>query len=231
MNIQIKEKNGKITEYARDQNGVIHQLYPERFTYDEKYVHIYDEPDRVRKAEALQQLRLAWLMGVTADTSLTSLIDIGYGNGAFLRHCKDNTNLKLYGSDISGVDTPAGVRFIDPADWINEPASVVTFWDVLEHFPDLSFVRLIAARYIIVSMPWCHFNRTEVKYFDKTIADEDFSNWFHRKPNEHLHHFDRDSLIAMMKMYGWKCIATTNIEDLIRKRYDKNILTAAFARP
>ena len=56
-------------------------------------------------------------------------------------------------------------------------------------------------------------------------------NWKHRKPNEHLFHFDENSLKNFMNSCGYKLIEISNIEDEVRTRYDKdlpNILTGIF---
>lgn len=218
-NFEINEKDGSVTQYAIDHNGVIKQLYPKPFKYDDKYVGIYDDPERVRKSEALQRLRFGFIEAMS-DGPIESLIDIGYGNGAFLESVKATKVINsLYGYDIAGVDPPRGVTFIE--DWIHIPVDVMTMWDVFEHFPDLSFIEEVNARMLIITTPWCKFNPYETSTF---------KDWFHRKPNEHLHFFNPESLTKTMKMYGWNCIGSSNFEDMVRRRGRNNILTAAFTR-
>ena len=50
-----------------------------------------------------------------------------------------------------------------------------------------------------------------------TQNDEWFESWKHRKPDEHLWHFNRDSLNKFMERMGYVMISSTNIEDTIRK--------------
>lgn len=227
--INIKEKDGRITKYVIDINGVIKQLYPEQFNYDKNYVAIYNEPERVRKSKALQALRFSFVLAM-ATKELRSLIDIGYGNGAFLQYANANSDISLYGYDISGVKIPANVTAGFDPEWFDNKYDVMTFWDCLEHFPDLSFLRDIQAEMIVVSLPWCKYGAALLRYQNEQAAVDCFADWFHRKPNEHLHHFDRDSLLNTFAMCGWECIGTSNMEDAIRKRYHQNILTAAFVK-
>jgi hypothetical protein len=70
-----------------------------------------------------------------------------------------------------------------------------------------------------VSLPWYH-----------NISDEWFSTWKHRKPDEHLHHFDLSSLTNFMRSQGFRLVGHSNVEDTIRKSVSTlpNILTAVF---
>jgi hypothetical protein len=74
----------------------------------------------------------------------------------------------------------------------------------------------------MISLPWCHH----------PDQDEWFLNWKHRKPNEHLHHFNQRSLCAFMYDQGWSCVNHSNLEDGIRQHeHDwENILTAVFKK-
>lgn len=226
--IDIKEKDGRITQYVRDTNGVIKQLYPEKFTYDKTYIATYDTAEYARKAEALQAIRLGFVLAM-ANAKIESLIDIGYGNGAFLTHVHKHTDIALYGFDVSGVPLPSNVLAGFDNEWYINSYDVMTFWDCLEHFPDISFIKNIQAKMIVVSLPWCKVNQHSANYGEGNAAAA-FADWHHRKPNEHLHHFDRQSLLTTFLQYGWVCHGTTCMEDAIRKRYHQNILTAAFTR-
>jgi hypothetical protein len=200
-------------EYRQDKYG-IHQVNPKPFTYDATYCATYDTWSYKEKSDKLQALRLGFLLGVHGRVPKT-LADIGYGNGAFLYACKGFIP-KLYGKDISGVT----LDFIEQI-WNYVPCEVVTFHDCLEHIEDLSFLYDIPCETIIISLPWCHFPSME--WFEK---------WKHRKPNEHVHHFDPKTLEAMMLKYGWKVVAQSHHEDIVRVGMDsrENILTMGFKR-
>lgn len=233
---KIEEKDGSTTEYVVDAaTGAVHQLYPERFVYDENYCATYDTPHYKLKSQALSRVRLAVIESAWAkhfqDEPIKSLLDCGYGNGDFLRYVEVTKTIdKLYGYDISGVPIPRGVTKAEWLPTIGYDVSVMTLWDCLEHFPDISFLDDIKANMIVISLPWCPFNLTD-KTFNRMQAETTFRLWHHRKPNEHLHHFDRQALSATMKQYGWNMLFSTSVEDMIRYRgTDRNILTAAFVR-
>jgi hypothetical protein len=205
-------------KYSIDKMGVIHHVNHKPFVYDKNYVQTYDTPDYVMKNEILQALRWGFVVGSFGGTP-TTVLDFGYGNGAFLKSLP--SQVLAMGYDISGVDIP-GIRIVDEL----VSADVYTFWDALEHVPDLNFVSNLKCKIICISLPWCHFTIGGMQWFSK---------WKHRKPNEHLHHFDRFSLSNFMSSCGWEEIAYCNIEDRVRvnshaPHWASNILTMSFRR-
>lgn len=233
---KIKEKNGKVTEYVIDgKTSAIHQLFPERFVYDAKYCSTYDTPLYKLKSQALSRLRLAVCesaFGKAFKRPFHSLLDCGYGNGDFLKYVQVTEAVEtLYGHDISGVLAPYDVKQLGHiGDTSFNDIDVITFWDCLEHFPDLSFLQHLKAKALLISLPWNHFNADHNRK-GRDIAITNFESWHHRKPNEHLHHFDKFALVATLKLYGWELIFSNNMEDMVRDRAPYNILTAAFQRP
>ena len=102
----------------------------------------------------------------------------------------------------------------------DECYDVITFFDSLEHFEDIEFVKDLKCRVVCISVPYCH-----------NKSDEWFENWKHRRPNEHLWHFDKDSLVKFMERMGFVLCSYSNLEDTIRKNPDQeepNILTCIF---
>lgn len=227
--IDIKEKDGSITKYFHDQNGVIKQLYPKPFVYDSNYVAVYDTPLYKKRSLALQRLRVSIIEALLPKDMISddlSLLDCGYGNGDFLRYAKESKAFQyLFGHDVSDVEPPSGIGFIK--DILRSTMDIITFWDCLEHFPEISWLADLPAKMIVLSLPHCHHNA--IQWDSRGIW---FTDWHHRKPNEHIYHFDKASLIKTMNMYGWKCISFGNPEDIIRTPRDfrTNILTAAFIR-
>ena len=74
----------------------------------------------------------------------------------------------------------------------------------------------------LISVPNCHYTN-----------DGWFENWKHRRPDEHLWHFNKKSLDKFMERMGYVMISSTNLEDTIRKNNDqeeKNILTCVFKK-
>ena len=71
---------------------------------------------------------------------------------------------------------------------------------------------------------------TASKTLDKIIW---FEKWKHRRPDEHLWHFDKDSLVNFMERMGYIMVSCSNLEDTIRKnphQEETNILTCVFKK-
>lgn len=186
--------------YETDRFGVIHQVPPTITTvYDKRYVEDRYESYGV-KTRGMAALRL----GFMAKTILSEycFCDVGYGNGQFLELIND-FGFRTYGLDISGYPIPKGS---EKAGSITEPFDVLTFFDSLEHFPSLDFLAEVKAVHICVTAPECHWKSTS----------KEFMNWKHRRPGEHIHHFNRYSLAKLMKSHGYMQMMVDNIEDAIR---------------
>jgi len=184
--------------------------------YDVKYVNDrYNSYGELSKR--MSYLRYSYIIGAIGHVP-DSILDVGYGNGDFLNLCKDSIK-NCYGYDVSNYPLPKGVEYV--SDMFSSEYDVITFFDSLEHFHDINFVKDLKAKYVVVSVPWCH-----------NFSDEWFSNWKHRREDEHIFHFNESSLIEFMKDMGYEKIASSNIEDIIRKGVDEhpNILTAIFKK-
>ena len=204
-------------EYQVSDIGVISQVKPVPFKYDVNYVDTYNTEAYKRQSEILQALRLGF---VTAShgRSPQSLIDYGYGNGAFLLTAKQAIP-EVYGLDVTGIQVK-GCEIISEL----KEVEVITFFDSLEHIPDLSFVKELPCKTVVISLPHCHYHTEGQVWFN--------TKYKHRKPNEHLYHFNPSSLRLFMMRNDWIEIAQSNIEDIVRKSEHglPNILTMAFQR-
>lgn len=204
-------------EYIIDGYGIIKQLDRKQFVYDEKYVSTYDTPEYKEKATVLQAMRYGFACAAHSRP-ISSLLDYGCGNGEFLKFAKRGIR-NVYGFDISGI------REIEDIEVVESPiaADVWTFWDVLEHIPEIEFIEDAPCATICISLPNC-----------VPHSIEEFDSWHHRKPDEHLYHFNANSLTAFMQNMGWKRLAVSYHEDIIRRREtlngNHNILSMAFTR-
>ena len=204
-------------EYEIDQHGVINQINPQPYTYDESYTLTYDTESYKRQSDILQALRLGFVIA-SHGYHPQSILDYGYGNGAFMKFASQHT-IKVYGYDVTGRQIE-GCEIVEKI----KPVDVITFWDCLEHIHDLSFVKTLPCHTLVISLPYCHYFTAGKEWFD--------DQYKHRKPNEHVHHFDRNSLQRCMQHYGWTAIAVSTHEDIVRKSTHglPNILTMAFKR-
>lgn len=201
-----------IENYEILENGLIKQksILTKIRTYDYDYVNSsYNQYGE--KGSQMAGLRLGYLVSKLGYWP-KSILDVGYGNGDFLKICKNK--IDSYGNDISGYPVPQGVTFVENI--FERHYDVICFFDVLEHFEKIDFVQNLKCDYIFLSLPWCH-----------NFSDEWFSNWKHRRPDEHLWHFDEKSIKNFFNEMGYEMIDYSNIEDLIRVSNEDypNILT------
>jgi hypothetical protein len=204
-----------LENYAKNEDGIIYQVNREPFKYDEFYLKHYKNMGSLLQPTSM--LRLGYIIGSIGKIP-TSLLDVGYGNAAFLNSSRPLIP-KLYGNDVARQLLPDGVEYVE--DIMEEKYDVITFFDSLEHMEDIEFVKDLKCNYICVSLPWCH-------YFN----DEWFESWKHRKPDEHLWHFNKGSLEKFMTRMGYETIDICNLEDATRDNGEKyeNILTGIFKK-
>lgn len=213
-------------EYIQDEFG-IHQLNAKPFLYDKDYCGIYDDPERERKSDVLQAARLGFVMAAHGEP-VESILDYGCGNFAFLKVAQKIIP-KCFGFDIADYPVPEGIdmhfkKYPNLLDlWIGD---VITFHDALEHVPDPTFVKDLKCGTIVISLP----NRMNVPAQADNYQEWFDKEYFHRKPSEHLHHFNPVELKKFMLSCGWEQVAYSKHEDLIRTRGNWNIISAAFKR-
>jgi len=165
----------------------------------------------------MSYLRLGYLLGVVGD-NINNILDVGYGNGDFLKVAK-NKIPNCFGFEVNDYLIPE--ECFPVTDIYEKEYDVVCFFDVLEHFENIYEVKQLKTKYIYISVPECH-----------NFSDEWFLQWKHRRPDEHLWHFNLNSLSSFMSEIGFELISSSNLEDTIRKPIDKNtnILTAIFKK-
>lgn len=195
--------------YRKDQFGVVHQINRENIPLPD---YGKERNDYGQMSHNLSYLRLGYIQGLIQDGD--SICDVGFGNGDFLRACQKKY-ATCAGFDLVWDYLPEGcVKETNLLD--GKYYDIVTFFDSLEHFDDIDVIDQIDCNYVVISVPNCKH------------PDDDFwfSNWKHRKPNEHLHHFNADSLISFLIGHGYMIVDVSYIEDIIRKAdYPQNILT------
>jgi hypothetical protein len=207
-----------IENYLKLNNGIIKQnnIIDEKQIYNVNYIK--DRYDTYsQKSMYMSYLRLGFLMG-SCDNQIKNILDVGYGNGDFLK-AASNSIPNCYGFEVNSYEIPEKCLTVN--DIYEKEYDVVCFFDVLEHFDNIYEIKNLKTKYIYISVPECHY-----------FSDEWFLNWKHRRPDEHLWHFNLNSLCEFMKEIGFKLVKFSNIEDSIRKPQDEhtNILTALFEK-
>ena len=184
--------------------------------YDADYAHQYD----ARPVKAMSEVRWNFIQSHLNLPVNSRLLDIGYGNGAFLKHAQA-AGMRIYGIDIHSEDFGIPhVNFDTPLVF-----DLICFFDSLEHFPDFSPIFKLRSRHVIVSIP-------NTPSFVLTTPQA----WRHFKPGEHLHYFSRKSLDNLMRDWGFSHKVTEGFpEDELRGKllfgHQKadNIYTALYA--
>lgn len=215
--------------YEINEFGVITQLDPKPFVYDAKYSSTYDTFSYKKGSNILQAMRYGFACASHGEY-IESILDCGYGNGDFMVFARQHTKL-VVGYDVTGVEVDQCVITKDFNTFKNSEVDVLTFWDCLEHFFNIDFLEIVKAKTICISLPYCKFANIEHSN-SRAAAIEWFYNWKHRKPDEHIRHFNRSSLTKTMKHYGWiKVVGYSHHEDIVRiNSAPMNILTMAFKR-
>src|SRR5262252_532844 len=208
-------------KYEVDNYGIITQLDARPYPYDENYAAIYDGEKYRADNEKLMRYRVGWMLGAHRRP-VKSMLDVGYGNGAFLNQIAlDAPKIHRMGYDVTGVPLDHSHKMPDLKN-----ADVTTFWDVIEHIPKPNILRELRTETICISVPYCHFHDLGPDWFE--------NHYHHLKPNEHLRHFNPWSLVAFMNNLGWQLSAESDHEDYVRIRPElnglQNIIAMAFKR-
>lgn len=204
-------------QYDQLPTGVIHQLNYEKIEYNYDYSNNYNSHGE--RGVQFAYLRLGVLLGILGKTP-DSLLDVGYGNGDFLK-VASQTIPHCYGADLSDYPVPPLCKKVD----LDEKRyyDVICFFDSLEHFDDIDIIGRLDCAHVFISLPWCHH-----------FTDTWFEKWCHRKPNEHLWHFNQSALISHFESHGYECVYSSNYEDIIRRNAESanypNILSCLFKK-
>lgn len=206
-----------LENYEKLDDGRIKQIKSKPFVYDFSYSNVYNSEGYLLNSKLISYLRFGYLVGSIGKIP-ESILDVGYGNGQFLSVCFNQIS-ECFGYDVSDYETPVGIQRSESM--FDRFYDVITFFDSLEHFNDISFVKDLKCNYVCISLPYCHY-----------FSDEWFKIWKHRKPDEHLWHFNESALITFMQNSGYTKINISNIEDNVRKsgHLYQNILVGIFKK-
>lgn len=205
-----------LKNYERLENGTIRQIKYIQYQYEDEYFNKYKKISHLNNNMA--NLRLGLIIGAIKRVP-SSILDIGAGTGEFINTCSDIVP-KCFAFDVIKT-TKYSKKVQRVENFLKEQYDVITFFDSLEHIEDISFIKKLKCNYVVISVPWCHY-----------FSDEWFESWKHRRENEHLWHFNEESLKNFFKENGYRAIFSGNPEDTIRKPVDdnKNILTCIFEK-
>jgi SAM-dependent methyltransferase len=184
-------------------------------SYDANYAHQYDR----LPVKEMSDLRWNFIQSCLNLTRGSRVLDVGYGNGAFLKRAC-GAGMSIFGADVHTEDF--GIPVVDLETKIS--FDLISFFDSLEHFPSFAPLLRLRSKNVIVSIP-----QTPDFILDAP------RRWRHYKPGEHLHYFSHRSLDTFMAQWGFqRKLAQGYPEDSIRGKlsidgeiYD-NIYTAIY---
>jgi hypothetical protein len=210
-----------LENYHEDGFGVLHQTTWKPKVYDKQYLSYYEGlHERTIK---LGYQRLGWILGLLRGLP-GSVLEVGYGMGTFLEAASLAGVPQCAGYDVARYPLPHSCAFVEFDEALAREWDLTVFFDVLEHIPDLSFLGRLRSKSLALAVPYCRW---------RALGDEWFREWRMRLPDEHLHHFDPDSLRALLAHYGYQCTDMNTFEDGLRLRAGEtgpNILSGFFER-
>ena len=210
-NYQVDEATGAVRQTA---------LTP-TVAYDNAYVSNYLKLPV--KAMSLLRWGVVQRALVPLDIHRSKVLDFGCGTGHFLEEVQLH-GAHAFGHDIAPYRLPEGILKLDAVNVSKVNFDLVTFFDSIEHVIDpLATLKSLNTTAVAISLPWCHVS---------TLGDAWFEKWKHRKPGEHLWHFDAASLCRLAELAGFRPMFIGNPEDAIRQPVERlpNILTGVFYR-
>jgi 2-polyprenyl-3-methyl-5-hydroxy-6-metoxy-1,4-benzoquinol methylase len=155
-------------------------------------------------------MRRARLLGDKAKIAEGSVLDIGCGQGLFLKQFADrgwraigievSSSAAFYAREILGLDVLVGKQATRNLE--NDSFDIVCLWHVLEHVVQPRTLLREAHRVLkndgklLLSVP--NFGSLEARAGKK--------NWFHLDVPRHLTHFTEDSLQTTLDATGWEVI-------------------------
>lgn len=179
--------------------------------YDADYFAKYEGYALTPMGRAITAARVAL---VERHAQRRNLLDVGIGSGDFL-DAIGGRDIARFGFDVNPVAVEwlreRGL-FLDPYD---VSVDVLTFWDSLEHIPDVHRMIANARRWVFCSLP---------------IVPGDGpprADWKHYRTDEHCWYFTRRGLIRWMDAQGFDCVECNASEDLLGR---EDIETFAFRR-
>ena len=136
-----------LANYTKNIDGVVKQIDCKPYIYSKEYsdsrYSVFNDRGNILN------LRLGYIIGSIGHIP-KSLMDVGYGNGDFLDACKNSIDI-LYGNDVEpAYPLKDNIKFVK--DITSVEVDVITFFDSLEHFNDIEFVKDLKCKYAVISL-------------------------------------------------------------------------------
>jgi len=192
--------------------------------YNKDYCDLYVERGESDLNDPLQKIR--WDIVEKYEVDGNVVLDIGCGAGAFLKAAPITPKeWSVFGHDIN-KDCVAhclenGIVCLDKLPIrLLKSISVITMFDVLEHFKNLNKTltavkgMLVEGGLFVVSLP------NYKKEYKETLTE-----WRHYRPGEHIFYLSIDSMKALAEKSGFELLEHNFLESKIRNPPEDNIAT------
>lgn len=139
------------------------------------------------------------------------VLDIGCGNGKFLKHLSALGNYELYGTELEGgsaerasliKEVKLKTGFLNEDDFTQEYFHAVTLFHVFEHLEEpketLEIIRKVLKKNGVLLMTFPNISGWQAKIFK--------GKWYHLDPPRHLVFFIPDDLVKIMNDMGFALI-------------------------
>lgn len=213
--------NIKTTDGARyeNQDRIIKHInwmdFPRR-EYNREYLDKYRAIPESQLTE-MGILRIQTLEDIVGRLNHKSIYELGFGTGYFLKQCAAQM-MECHGYDVANdlhwVETYTPNCRIE--------ADIFCAFDVIEHLDDLDdLFDHVLSEWVFLSVPWLPMDLST------------FETWRHRRPDEHIWHFDEVSLPRFLRFYDYQLRYLGNPEDALRigeREGQPNILTVIAKR-
>lgn len=168
--------------------------------YDRAYFEHYSKLADTPMGRALTAARLALVLRHWDRKGL--LVDVGIGAGQFVEACVED-GIAARGADVCpvAIEWLAKRGLLHNLDWPNGSAhaSVMTFWDSIEHMPDPAAAIGKARGWAFVALPVCD-----------TRAEWVLSKHF--KPGEHLWYWSERGFALWAEAQGFRVEEISRVE-------------------
>lgn len=175
------------------QDGVGYLEVNDAGVYGQEYFDRYREMSLTPMAVALNRFRADLVLKHAGVSEAVTLLDVGIGDGAFLRALEGVRWIQRFGADVN----PAGIAYLEEHGQLgsidDDQYDVVTFWDSLEHIRDPRWALRSAAHVALVSIPI--FANVE-----HVLASR------HYRPDEHCWYFTRAGFCAFADREGFDVV-------------------------
>jgi 2-polyprenyl-3-methyl-5-hydroxy-6-metoxy-1,4-benzoquinol methylase len=164
-------------------------------------------PQALQKFVNFLVMRRATLLGDEAKSRSGAVLDIGCGQGAFLKHFADrgwravgtevDSRAAFHAREVLGLDVLVGERATRQLE--ENSFDIVCLWHVLEHVAEPKAL-LCGIRRLLRDNGKLLLSVPNFSSFEARVGRQ---NWFHLDVPRHITHFSEERLQAILEETGW----------------------------